>query len=233
MVKEGRVKVVPLFILLPCLFFTNSLYAEENAATMYQQASSLFPDVSPFPHDEINKVIKDGRKEGNEGLKAILAQNKEAIEGFKKATEITYCDFTFDKPTVKNLIEMGPSHLKELRIAKLIMLEAKLYEREHKPDLALENYLALTRYVRHLERQKTFILLTKATVLVEEIPLYSAIEGHLKQNEKVDIENYQSLLSALLSLKSDKLRITLENAFEEERAFERNTIVKCLDSPEF
>src|SRR3989338_2015813 len=233
MVKEGRVKVVPLFILLPCLFFTNSLYAEENAATMYQQASSLFPDVSPFPHDEINKVIKDGWKEGNEGLKAILAQNKEAIEGFKKATEITYCDFTFGKPPVKDLIAMGPSHLKELRIAKLMMLEAKLYEEEHKPDLALENYLALTRYVRHLEQQKAFILLTKATVWVTETPLYSAIDRYLEQNENVNIEDFQSILSMLLSLKSDKLRITLENAFEEERTAHRNTIIRLLDSPEF
>src|SRR3989338_868156 len=233
MVKEGRVKVVPLFILLPCLFFTNSLYAEENAATMYQQASSLFPDVSPFPHDEINKVIKDGWKEGNEGLKAILAQNKEAIEEFKKATEITYCDFSFGKAIVKDLIAMGPSHLKELRIAKLMMLEAKLYEEEHKPDLALENYLALTRYVRHLEQQKAFILLTKATVWVTETPLYSAIDRYLEQNENVNIEDFQSILSMLLSLKSDKLRITLENAFEEERTAHRNTIIRLLDSPDF
>jgi len=221
MVKVRRVKVVPFFILLPCLFFTNSLYAEENAATMYQQASSLFSDVSPFPHDEINKVIKDGWKEGNEGLKAILAQNKEAIEEFKKATEITYCDFSFGKAIVKDFLAEIPQYAQEIKLAKLALIEGKLYEKGSKLDMAVDNYFSVLRFTAHLGQQKDFILMSKITEIILEKLVCASLSEYAK-SPKLTIPDCHQLFDTLISFQ--KRKVGLENALEEEKEFRKNSI---------
>lgn len=211
---------VPFFSIL----FIALSYADENAAQLYQKAASLFSDISPFPHEEINKVIRYGWKEDNEKLKGILAKNKEAIEEFKKATGITYCDFSFGKAIVKDFSAKVPQHTEEFKLANLVLIEGKLYEKQNKLDSALNNYFAVLKCAKHLGQQKDFTLVAKFGEILIENWTSVSLMGYIKHKEKLTKENLQSLFNVLVSFINAKTG--LESAFEEEKEYRKNTLRK-------
>lgn len=205
--------------------------AEENAANLYLKAGSMLTKLPEDFHIKVAMLIKEGwLKVESKELEEIVAKNQEVINIFKQATKIKDCDFTFGKPIVQDFSAPSPYATMEiLALARLILIEAKLYEEGDKLDLALEDYLSILRLAKHLDQQENFILISKMTGIIIEKLLYTPLANYIKQNENLNIENCQLLLNILLSLKRDKLRIILADAYEEER----KTMIKLLDSPEF
>ena len=221
MLKVKKI-IVGLFLVLffSALFITLS-YADENAAEYYLKASNLLSDISQDSLKNMDNVIRNSWKEDNQELKELLVKNQEAIEEFKKATQIPYCDFSFGKSIVKNISSDAPQHVNDFRVAKIIILEGKLHEKQGQIDLALGNYFSVLRFIAHLGQQKDFILISKiAEIILEKLACDSLLE--YVKSVKLTIPGYKQLFDTLISFQ--KRKVGLGNAFEEEKEFRKNSI---------
>lgn len=208
-------------VLFTNLFFANLSNAEENAAELYTKAGSM---LTKPPEDFPNKVdilIKEGWPEvDSRELEEIIVKNQEAIIYFKKATKIKNCDFTFGKHIKKTVTSPMPQHLTGiLGLTRLIILEGKLYEKANKLDLALENYLYALKSANHLGQQNDQILLNKIAEIIVQRRVYVSLKQYVNR-EDINIQNCQTLLDNLISLRNEK--IGLEKAFEEEKEMLKN-----------
>lgn len=228
MISGQKLITACLFILFTNLFFANLSNAEENAANLYLKARSLLSELPKGFMQRTQKIIKSGWAEDDEEIKEILTKNQEAMNIFKEATKLTNCDFSFGKPIVKTLAEKIPPHLGNMfSLASLVILEGRFYERENKLDLTLENYLAILRFNKHLGQQKDFLIFNMVTKIIVENLLYIPLVEYINQQEKLNIQNYRSLLSILVSLQNNKP--DLVSAFKEEGEFLRNSHKEMID----
>lgn len=210
-----------LFVLFTNLFFANLSNAEENAAELYTKAGSM---LTKLPEDFPNRVdilIKEGWSEvDSKEFGEIIAKNQEAIIYFKKATKIKNCDFTFGEHIKKTVTSSMPQHLIGIMgLTRLIILEGKLYEKANKLDLALENYLYVLKSANHLGQQNDQSLLNKAMEIIVQRSVYVPLEQYVNR-EDINIQNCQTLLDNLISLRNEK--IGLEKVFEEEKEMLKN-----------
>ena len=224
MFKKQLQKTGLVLFLFVCLS-SSSAFAEEaannetNAAVLYEKASSMLTDI---PRDFWGKT-KDIRENGwvseNEQVKEILRENQAAIDEFKRATKLENCDFTFGKEIKMTAATPMPQYTKQYRLAGLVMLEGRLYERKGRPDLALKNYLTVLRFASHMNQQKKFVI-SKMVGLIAQKYAYPALEQYIKQ-ERPSSQDYRSLLINLVSLKIK--RRGLESAFEVEKEMVQNS----------
>lgn len=199
---------------------------ETNAATIYKKATSL---MTPLPNDFWRKaapVIDRGWDGEHEELKQLLIKNQEAVDEFKKATQLADCQFAPGPVTKKYADTEMPQHGKEVSIARMVLLQARAYEKEQKPDLALEDYLSVLRFAHHLDSQKDFILLSKLIAVNVRKLVYLPLVQYV-QGERLDAQHGQSLLEALVSWHSQD--VGLERAFEEVQEAMRNTMRRSLE----
>ena len=172
---------------------------EENAATYYNKAFGLMKDwPSEDAETRARKIIKEGWKEEDKELEELLKANEPAFEEFRKGLVKEKCRFisgeiTYDTPL---------PHLKKARdMARLLMLEARLYERNGDLEKAITNSLDVIKLGRDLGQDR--ILISKLV----DIAIFSISYAALK--DLVGSENLTPALS----------RITLSRVMElEERS---------------
>ena len=195
-----------------CAFF-NPINEDTNAALVYIRAGSMFTELPKSLKNKVNDIIDNGWTGNNEELKEILSKNQDAIKEFKKATKLTYCDFRLGKPVEKT--QTAPEHkFKEFYLAKLVIIEGRLYEKQNKLNSALDDYLSVLRYSHHVGTQNTIVCISFATRIQKllYIPLAQYID-----REKLSIKDYRFLLNNLLSFRNR--RSDFEIVFEEQKEY--------------
>ncbi len=191
-----------------------------NAAIIYLNVGSKLTLPDNFAK-RIDDIVNNGWTNDCNDIEETLAKNKVLIERFKQASELPECDFTFSdliNAASKGDIPVGCDgeieYLKEItvdgkmpkypntRLARLIIAECKLYEKQGKLDLALDNYASLLRFARHLDQQKSVTLINKLIGILVQNSVYSSLAKYINQNELND-RQYQVLLDTLLSVKEN------------------------------
>lgn len=228
MEKKRSVGVVISCIMLIVSFFDSAAAADNNinAATVYKEAYSILTNL---PKDftskeyiqELIKIINDGWKNDNKELKEILISNQVALNEFKKATKLQNCDFTFGKQIKMTATTPVPQFGEPISLVRLVLVEARLYEKENKWDLALNNYISVLRFMHHLNQQENFILLSHIVETITQNLVYTPL-AHYVTREDLNSQQCQILFDTLLFMKRN--RIGLEKAFEEENEGMKNTI---------
>jgi len=191
-----------------------------NAANIYESAASM---LTEFPDDfkkNVEDIINNGWVDNNEGLKELLVKNQEVINEFSTATKLANCDFSFGKP-YKDISAEVPNYSNKAKIARLVIIQARLYERENKLDAALDNYLSVLRFANHLGQQKDFIMLSKLMESVMQDLVCPPLSQYINSSN-LGIQDYQFLLDTFL-LKRDN-KASLEHAFEEEKKVTKNAM---------
>ena len=204
-----------LGLIISITLASNLICAEEtNAALLYQDGVSLLEKLFSTVKGKIEKIIQEGWRTDNQDVKEYLVRNEKAINKFKEASKLNYCDFTSGKE-IKNTIESEiPKYGEMVKLAKLTIVEARLFEKEGKLDAALDNYLAVLRFISHLEQQKRFVLLSKLVGMRVQKLLFKPLSCYINQN-KLSREIYHTLLSVLIFLRNNETG--LKSAFKEEK----------------
>ena len=209
-------------VLVTSLCFSSYAAEDEtNASTIYRRASSLLAQLPQDFPNRTSSVINNGWQVENEDLKELLTKNHEAIGEFKRATRLSYCQFTSGAPMKKDASTELPQHADEVNVARLVLLEGRQWEKENRPDLALENYLSVLRFANHLGQQKDFILLSKLLEIIVRRLAFAPLEQHINR-EQLTTQDCRHLLDSLVSLRRQDAG--LEGAFEEEKEAAKNTI---------
>jgi len=218
--KNKKLISVFLGLIISISLFSNFTQAKEiNAAFLYQEAVSLFKKLPPTVKEKIERIIQEGWIADNQDVKGYITKNKKAIDKFKEATKLNYCDFTFGKK-IKNIMEeKAPNYAEISNLVRLTIAEAKLFEKEKRLNLALDNYLAVLRFISHLEKQKKFILFSKLYTIYFQRLLFKSLAGFINQI-RLSRQNCYTLLNALISLRNNKKG--LKDAFVEEKENMKN-----------
>jgi len=113
--------------------------AEENAATYYNKAFELMKDL---PREDAKtrafKIIEEGWKEEDKELEELLKANEPAFEEFRKGVAKEKCQFIEGEITFDTLL---PHLAKGRNLARLLILEARLSERNGDLEKAIGNCL--------------------------------------------------------------------------------------------
>ena len=181
--------------------FGNSVNNDNNAAFLYIKAGSMLTEIPKSLENKVNDIINNGWKDNNEELKEILTKNQGSIKEFKRATKLAYCDFKLGKSVEKTYT--APEHkFKEFHIAKLIIIQGRLFEKENKLDAAFDNYLSVLKYSDHLNQQKNLICIMYGAGIQKL--LYAPLAQYISTDNS-NIEHYRILLDNLLTLKKNKI----------------------------
>lgn len=195
--------------------------SEINAAVIYKESIANLKGIPDNFIDKTKDVINNGWLPEHNDLKEILSQNQKAIDEFKRAAQLTHCDFTFGKIVEKTASSPLPISGNIFTPARLVLLEARLYEKENKMDLALKDYISILKFKNHLDRQENFILFFKTAGIITQKLIYAPLTQYIIRKDLTLLE-CRALQDALLFMKDN--RIGLEKVFEEEKEISRNTI---------
>lgn len=202
---------------------------EEDAAPRYRHAGLL---LTPLPDDfqnRFSRILNHGWSTEDESLKALLTSNEMAITEFKKATQLSKCRFSTGIFLKKDATAEVPKYVNEINVAKLLLLQGRLLEREKKLVEGVENYLSVLKFTSHLGQQEDLILYSKLLALV----VRKLACTPLKQNamwDPLDLSARRNLLDTLVTLRGRET--DLENALREEKETLKNTIRTLGDQVE-
>lgn len=219
-----------LFLFLSVIFIFINAYClanpedNTNAADIYINAKSLLTELPKDFIIESNEVIKNCRNDVGEHFKEILSKNKEAINEFKKATTISRCEFNLEA-TIEDIANHFFKIEGLLNIARLILIEGLLYEKENKLNLAVEDYFSVLQFANHLGQQKKYAQTGKMGERILQDLTYVPLKNFIIQ-EKLDINNYSHILARFIFIKNAK--VGLENAIKEEREL-RKYLLRQID----
>lgn len=203
--------------------------SESNAAAFYKEATEALAGVPEDFDSKADGVIKNGWKEEDDGVEAILKENQKAMEIFKKAADVKYCDFTFGKPIKKTPVTPMPFPPNIFRLVKLVLLEARLYEKRDKWDLALDDYIIMLKCQQHFNHQENFVLISNMMAIYIQDLGYSALSQYISR-EGLTAWQCKKVLDALVRFKRNRLGI--ERAFAEEKEMMGNIIQNSSEEEE-
>ena len=125
---------------------------EENAATYYNKAFKLMRDwPSKDAPTRALKIINEGWREEDKELEEFLKKNQLAFEEFRKGVAKEKCQFIEGEITFDTLLP----HLSKARnLARLLILEARLYERNGDLEKAITNSLDVIKLGHDLGRDR-------------------------------------------------------------------------------
>jgi len=176
---------------------SNCLDESTNAAAGYKKAISMLVPLPDNFQEKTRDVINNGWDEDNEELKDILTKNKDAIREFKKAAKLPNCDFSFDN---------NPQECPELRnyhnLARLVIMEGRLYEKEGNLNAALENYTSALNFIIHLTQQKSDKLLYSLYEKITWGSIYTPLCQYINRG-KINTKQCNLLLNTIISLKKN------------------------------
>ena len=197
---------------------------ETNAAVVYKNAGEM---LTKMPADFVLKsqeIIKNGWTSDDEEMRGVLIANKDAINEFKRASKIKDCDFTKTNITiVNNVKEFEAKNLRYL--SRLVLLEARLFEKENKLDQALDDYISVLTLANNLEKQKNPIVMIKLLELFTKDLAYAPISLYVNRKD-LTLNDYGKLLSELLKVREE--RVGLEDTFKNEEEMINNKMIKDL-----
>jgi len=219
---------------------------KDNAAIIYLNVGSALVLPDNFTK-RVNDIINNGWADDYNDIEETLVKNKDLIEEFKRASKLPECDFTFselinaaskgDVPPgcagnikyLKGITDNGEiPKCADTRLASLIIAECKLYEKQGKLDLALNNYVSLLRFVRHLDQQKSATIVNKMIGTLAQNSVCSSLVQYIN-HDKLKVRQCQVLLDALLFLKKNitGLESLLETENDEHKAIIIAAIKQC------
>jgi hypothetical protein len=209
------VKKISLFLIVCCLSaqcaFAQVAADDTNAATIYEKASSLLTDLPKNFNDKTRAIIDKGWIGDNNDIKELLIKNQPALNEFKKACVLTQCDFNFDKSIATadaKVLDVS----KEVALVKLLLVEARAFEKENRLDAALENYIDALKFSSHCGQQNFFV--PKLTEMITERCLAAPLADFLN-NKSVNQKDLRVLFDTLISVRNKKTG--LESSFETEK----------------
>lgn len=198
-----------------------SVSGQINAAVIYRESIDNLKGIPDNFIDKAKEVINNGWLAGHSDIRELLLQNQKAIDDFKRASELAYCDFTFGKTVEKTANAPLPFSGNILMLARLVLLEARFYEKENKMGLALENYISLLRFKNHLDRQVSFVLISQTLGNIVQNLIYAPLTQFIARKD-LNLQECKYLQDTLIFMKNN--RVGPEKIFEEEREVSRNTI---------
>jgi len=205
----------------PITIDTFKVSIEVNAAMIYNEAVASLNNIPEDFPAKVKELISNGSNGDYAYLKALLVKNQSAIAKFKEASKSEYCDFTIDKTQKKTATSPMPIPYKIFDLVRLVMIEARLAEKENKYDLALNNYIAVLRFQGHLNQQKDFMLISQISAIIAQNIVYAPLTQYIHR-KNFSRQKCSHLLEALLFIR--KNRNGLDKAFEEEQEGLRNTV---------
>ncbi len=130
---------------------------EENAATHYNKAFELMKD---WPSKEARlrtyEILDKGWKGEDKELEEFLEANREAFEEFRKGVSKEKCQFIEGEITFDADRHLPPL-TKTTSLAQLLILQARLYERNGDLEKAITNSLDVIKLGRDLGQDKIMI----------------------------------------------------------------------------
>ena len=197
--------------------------AEENAATYYNKAFELMKDwPSKDATTRMRKIIKEGWKGEDKELEQFLKENQSAFEEFRKGVAKEKCKFIEGEITADTLI----GHLANARnLARLLLLEARLYERNGDLDRAIGNCLDAMKLGYDLDREELMIS-ALAGIAIRGISR-STFED-LIASENLTPEIAKKALKRLIEL--EKNAVPPADIIRGELAYAKSNLEKTLSS---
>jgi len=201
-------------------------YKEDNAAFWYQKAfikmySLIGRNALEIKFERLDKVIREGWDSSLEReIIVLLNKMKPVIELFEKGTSLEKCDFKFS-------LEDPPPFTPFFHLAKLVILKGRYYQKEKDLKDAIDIYLKLLRYTRHLSREKKLGEVVASLVIIRDL-LFPALK-EFAENKDLNESSYQRLLSFLDDLERG---LNLKKALERElKLLEESTFRAFRDVP--
>ena len=128
---------------------------EENAATYYNKAFELMRDwASNDVMMRARKIIKEGWKEEDKKLEELLKANEPAFSEFREGVAKEKCQFIEGEITFDTLL---PHLAKARNLSRLLILEARHYERNGYLDKAIGNCLDVMKLGYDLDCERIMI----------------------------------------------------------------------------
>ena len=193
---------------------------ETNAASVYRRASSLLAQLAEGFQNKSLDVINNGWNDGDGSVRQLLLSNQDAISEFTRAAQLANCQF-ITGPIKKDATTKLPEYRNEVKVARLILMQARLFESEGKWDAAAENYVTVLRFASHLGQQKNTVLFSKLMEILLKELTFTPLEQYIR-HEGVTAQDYQYLLNDLVALRQQNTG--LEMAFDEEKESQKNTM---------
>jgi hypothetical protein len=184
---------------------------EENAATYYNKAFELmkdFPDEETFTRGL--RIIEQGWKEEDKELEELLKANGPAFVEFRKGAAKEKCQFISGEITYETLVP----HLGKARtLARLVVLEARLFQRNGDLEKALANCLDAIELAHDLGKDRLVIskLVDTALFFIAEDALLGLV-----RDERLTAQLARSALKGLLEL--ERKAVSLKEALMGEMA---------------
>lgn len=230
MQNKSSVSLAIILSLAMSFCFSNFSFAEKdsreaanniNAAILYNESIASLKGI-PNNFLKISKdVVDKGWSEEYSDLKEILKQNKDSIEKFKMAAKIRYCDFTLGKTIKRTAVSPFSIPANIFTPLRLVLVEARLYEKENKWSLVLADYIDILKFEGQLNQQSSSILMSKMYGSIVKNLVYIPLVQFINRKD-ISIQDCQVLLDQLISLKNKNSG--LENVSEEEKEIAKNTI---------
>jgi len=199
----------------------------DNAASIYKTAVSKMSGLPRGFEKKALEVLQKGWPQADSRLRKILDDNKEAIKGFKKATTIEKCDFSFGKPLRQIFKFKMPAYNDELNLARLVLLEAKLREKENQLGTALNNYLSVLKFSNHLKQQDYFPAHSaRAGVIAQDLSCLPL--GHYINREELNTHDFRYIFKNLVGLEEESENIQAILA-KDKVSFKKIAGIICQD----
>lgn len=182
----GLLLLITIFIALPNRLFaqqeTVNNAKEENAAVYYLKALDLikYPESKEVA-SKISGIIKDGWQKDDKELEAVLTENESSFAEFNKGFVLQKCDFDFGKTYKYFHQKKFPSSSFQIdkikNLSKLLVLKGRYYEKQGNIPEAVDTYLSLLSFARHLSQYDSLVL--KLMAMGVEVLPYGPIEAYL------------------------------------------------------
>jgi hypothetical protein len=124
---------------------------EIETAHLYEQAIAQFRmRVQNSAEDgSATAGARSGWAFAHDHQRLVLTENGKALENFLAATERANCAFS-EPLTTRSDAQVSPAIVGSMAVAKVVLLSARELEADGKLDDALERYLAVLRFGRHV-----------------------------------------------------------------------------------
>jgi len=133
---------------------------QENAAEEYRRAGSLAVDLSTQDVSRVMSAVRGGWQDPDGALAGLLERDQPALESFRRAAALPFCDFTEGKLSV--LTPQTPVSSQPLKpvmnLARVLALEGRAYEARGEADKAMDDYAAVLLFSRHLLQQRNWAM---------------------------------------------------------------------------
>lgn len=171
---------------------------QENAARGYRTAASLAVELTPQEADRVKSAVREGWRDPDGALASLLERDQPALEAFRRAAALPFCDFT--EGTLAVITPQTPVSSQLLKpsidLARVLTLEAMAYEARGQDDQAMDDYVAALQFAGHLARQRNWTVLYLMGQRVVVGILWRPLSDYIAR-DRGSAEAYARLLRAL------------------------------------